>query len=343
MERAARARPRRRAPDTAPDRTRPGRRPPQRPSDQPGSRAHPSRARQAMSAPAKLRRLPSRGLTTRSRSRSRLLTRAAGQSARRTRSRPPSRRRRAASAAPAATGGARRAPPPRSGRAGSGLSGRDRAPAPRRPPRPDQLVGPRKEPLQELARRLVARRARVDPTEEDLDQHASDLRGENALDRLVEGGDVERLGMAQRGRAGAGGERLVDVQEVERHRPQQALEAPLMSSGSGAGRRRGPLGSGMLCPMASTFGFPPVSRVRGFSPASRISLRLSRIAARESEGATIRTRWPRSASSSEVRRTNSLISCREPQGWGLTCAIERDSAPTRAAYGRSRVSRRTWA
>ncbi len=125
--------------------------------------------------------------------------------------------------------------------------------------------------------------------------------------------------------------------------PSRRSRAPLMSSGMGAGRRRGPLGSGMLWPMASTRGFSPRSSAPGLLAASRISRRLSRIAARESEGATIRTRWPRSASSSEVRLTNSLISCREPHGWGLTCAMERDSAPTAAAYGRSRLSRRTWA
>ena len=116
--------------------------------------------------------------------------------------------------------------------------------------------------------------------------------------------------------------------------PSSRSSAPLTSSGIGAGRRRGPLGSGMLWPIASTRGFSPLSSASGSSAASRISRRLSRIAVRDSDGATIRTRWPRCASSSEVRATNSLISCREPQGCGLTCAIERDSAATAAAYGR---------
>jgi hypothetical protein len=82
-------------------------------------------------------------------------------------------------------------------------------------PRPDQLVLPREEALQQLTGRLVARGALVDSPEEDLDEHPGDLGRENPLHGLVEGGDVERLGVTQGRGPGAWSERLVDMQQIE--------------------------------------------------------------------------------------------------------------------------------
>src|SRR5829696_1261869 len=91
-------------------------------------------------------------------------------------------------------------------------------------PRADQLVLAGEEALQQLTGGLVARGALVDPPEEDLDQHPGDLSGEHSLDGLVEGGDVERLGMPERRRPRAGDERLVDVDQIERHSTEQPLQ-----------------------------------------------------------------------------------------------------------------------
>jgi hypothetical protein len=104
----------------------------------------------------------------------------------------------------------------------------------------------------------------------------------------------------------------------------------LTSTGIGGGRRRGPLGSGMLCPIASTFGSPSrPSRFAGSPFALRIARLVSRIAVRDSDGAAIATRWPRPASSAETRPTNSLISWRAPHGRGQTWTIESFSPDTR--------------
>ena len=60
--------------------------------------------------------------------------------------------------------------------------------------------------------------------------------------------------------------------------PSRRSSAPLTSTGSGAGLRRGPLGKGMLCPIAITRGVSPRQTTSGFPSASRINRRLSRIA-----------------------------------------------------------------
>ena len=86
----------------------------------------------------------------------------------------------------------------------------------------------------------------------------------------------------------------------------------LTSSGIGAGRRRGPLGSGSRWPTASTVGPSPAKTASGSCSARRINRRDSRISVRESEGAATTTLCPLPASSSEVRATNSSISCRDP-------------------------------
>ena len=64
----------------------------------------------------------------------------------------------------------------------------------------DPLVGAGEEALDQLLGRRRARRPSVEPAEEDLDQRPGDLGRERALVRLVEGADVERARVAQRGR-----------------------------------------------------------------------------------------------------------------------------------------------
>ena len=90
--------------------------------------------------------------------------------------------------------------------------------------RRDHLVIARKEMRDETARDLERRAARVEATEEELDEAARDLCREHALGRRVEAADVEGPRVAQRGRRGAGRERLVHVHEVERHGAEQALD-----------------------------------------------------------------------------------------------------------------------
>ncbi len=86
-----------------------------------------------------------------------------------------------------------------------------------------QLVGPAEEALQHLPCRVVARGAGVYAAEEHVHQAARELRGD-PLDGLVEAGDVERDRVSQRGRPGARREGLVDVDDVEGHRPEKLLE-----------------------------------------------------------------------------------------------------------------------
>src|SRR6185312_5684825 len=87
-----------------------------------------------------------------------------------------------------------------------------------------ELVLAGEEALQELPCGLVAGQTLVDPTEEDLDQHPGHLSGEHPLDRLMEGRHVEGLRVPQRCRPGARGERLMDVEQVDRDGAQQALQ-----------------------------------------------------------------------------------------------------------------------
>ena len=110
---------------------------------------------------------------------------------------------------------------------------RDRVeiPAPRPPAlhsavgtRRDQLVGAGKEALHQVRGGAAARRARVEPAEEDLDQRPRHLGGEDALGRLVEAADVERARVAKRDRGRAGRERIVHVDDVELDPAEQLLE-----------------------------------------------------------------------------------------------------------------------
>jgi hypothetical protein len=108
---------------------------------------------------------------------------------------------------------------------------------------------------------------------------------------------------------------------------------PLTSSGTGAARGRGPRGIGIPCPTASTGGPSaspaPSNSEAGLSRAARIARREFPIAVRESDGAAISTRWPRSDSFADTRSMKSLTSWNGPHGCGVTWAIERRS--TRAA------------
>ena len=93
--------------------------------------------------------------------------------------------------------------------------------------------------LDQLLGRGAARGAGVEAAEEDLDQWPRDLGRERALVRLVEAADVERARVAQRRRADAGGEGIVDVDEVEVDAAEQAFEgaADVDRDRAGAGTR----------------------------------------------------------------------------------------------------------
>ncbi len=118
-------------------------------------------------------------------------------------------------------------PPPRLGVTGAVVAaagqaavdrlqlGRDLGPVPSVAARLDHLVGAGEVALEQPRGRRRRDRAGVEATEEDLDQGACHLGRENPLLRGVEGGDVERVGVAQRGRGDARRERLVDVDDVE--------------------------------------------------------------------------------------------------------------------------------
>ncbi len=107
---------------------------------------------------------------------------------------------------------------------------------------------------------------------------------------------------------------------------------------------RGPSGTGSAEPIASTGGPSPPRRVArqvdpnaeaGRSRASRISLRDSRTAARESDGAAISTWWPRSESSAATLPANSLTSLRASHGWGENWAIDRGFCATPPEHSRA--------
>ncbi len=80
--------------------------------------------------------------------------------------------------------------------------------------------------IQRRARRLIAGRPRVQPSEEELDEPSRDLGGEQALRRGVEASDVQCAGVAQRRARGTRRERLVHVHEVERQRLEELFHDP---------------------------------------------------------------------------------------------------------------------
>jgi hypothetical protein len=90
--------------------------------------------------------------------------------------------------------------------------------------RGDHLVVAREVAVDQVAGRTEARRARVEPAEEELHEPPCDLRREHALRGRVEAADVQRAGMAQCGRRCARCERLVHVHEVERRRLEHGLD-----------------------------------------------------------------------------------------------------------------------
>ena len=202
----------------------------------PGATRGPPEATQATSAPAiSSSGDASRGPTgwTRSRSRRAMRTssppaepdrRLPSESQRQAPQRPEEEPQRAALLLQGRTRSARAArdPPPRSA---------STSPSPRPPalhsavgPRRDQLVGAGKEALHQVRGGAAARRARVEPAEEDLHQGSRHLGGEDALGRLVKAADVERAGVAKRDRGRAGRERVVHVDDVELDPAEQLLE-----------------------------------------------------------------------------------------------------------------------
>ncbi len=70
----------------------------------------------------------------------------------------------------------------------------------------------------------VAGGAGVQAREQQARQRPGQLGGEDPLGRGVEAADVQRARVAQGGARGAGRERLVDVDDVERQRAQRLLD-----------------------------------------------------------------------------------------------------------------------
>ena len=117
-------------------------------------------------------------------------------------------------------------PPPRLARRrrrrGGGRRAAGRSPRTRRRPRPSRAPPRRLRPprrarevaLEQLGGRRGRHRAGVEAAEEDLDQRPRHLGREDPLLGRVEGGDVERVGVAQRRRGDPRRERLVDVDDV---------------------------------------------------------------------------------------------------------------------------------
>ena len=246
----------------------------------------------------------------------------AGRWARRTRSRPPSRGPGEASEARAGTVAAPRAPPPRCGRSGSDprVAGAAQARRRRRRGGSARRRPGKKRSISSPVVSLLAVRASIRPKNISTSMRATWVESTRSAGswKVATFSESEWRSAADPA-LGANGSctwtRSNGTASNSCSRPR------LTSTGIGAGRRRGPLGSGMRWPIASTRGFSAVNSDAGSSSAARIALRESRIAVRESDGAATTTRCPRSASSPEVRATNSSISCRDPQGRGLTWAI----------------------
>ena len=95
------------------------------------------------------------------------------------------------------------------------------------------------------------------------------------------------------------------------------------STGSEAVRRRAGA-KGSTSPTPSTSGLPSASSSRS-SGRERSARRLSLTSAVESDGAMMRMRWPRLASSSDTRATYSLTSLAASHANGDTCATARRS------------------
>ena len=186
----------------------------------------------------------------------------------------------------------------------------------------DHRVLAREVVLEQVAGGRVAGDAGVHAGEQQPRQRAGELGGEHALGGGVEAADVERARVAQGGARCAGGERLVDVDDVQRAAP----SAPPRSSGprppAATPRAGGPVRRAAPRPPRA----PSAHRRRSSSSCSgceRSTRRLSRTSDADSEGATIRTRWPRAASSSDTRATYSLTSLAASHANGVTCAMAR--------------------
>ena len=90
--------------------------------------------------------------------------------------------------------------------------------------RRDHRIVAREEAGQQVARDSEAGGAPVEAAEQQLHEAARELGGEHALGRRMEGPNVERARVAQRGRRGTRRERLVHVHEVERGQLEELLD-----------------------------------------------------------------------------------------------------------------------
>ena len=199
----------------------------------------------------------------------------------------------------------------------------------------------------QLGRRGQARGARVEAPEEALDEAPRDERREQTLGGGVEGADVERARVAQRGVGGARRERLVHVDEVELDGAQQFLDRARdvdRQRRRRAGGRR--CGTSSTSPTAITRGVPVVGaleqRARLAPRAARSALRDARTRSCERDGASTSTRCPRRESSPRDARDVGvdLVAPRASHGYGVTWAIEKlGEAIERTIIGRVPTTR----
>ena len=160
--------------------------------------------------------------------------------------------------------------------------------------------------LDEVARGGEARGAPVEPPEQELDHLARHLGRDEALGGRVEGADVERARVAERGRRRAGRERLVHVQEVELGAVEQLLERGRHVERQ---RHRPAAAEGQRLPHGDDRSAARVRPERVGVGPHRLDRRapvpdqLARVRRRDTT-----TRWPRAHSSSESRSTKRLTS-----------------------------------
>ena len=194
---------------------------------------------------------------------------------------------------------------------------------------------------QRLAACGVGHGARVEAAEKVVLQAPADERGERALAGAVEGRDVQRAREAQRGVRQARRERVVDVDDVERHLAEQFLDGPRdVERERAAPAREAPRASS---PTASARGSPlsvPSSSASPWPRSSRSARRVSRTSAAERDGASTSTRCPRRESSPATARTCCASGVSASHGSGLTWAIERRSLTRSAAVRPSSSWRR---
>ena len=97
-----------------------------------------------------------------------------------------------------------------------------------------------------------------------------------------------------------------------------------------------PLPTGTACPGAMTGGAPADTRRSGSRSSAATAARDSRISARDSDGATTTTSWPRPRISVASRSTYRFTSPCCSQAYGETWAMRKRSAVTARGYGTQR-------